>query len=681
MVVRYKCLNKHALACAALCASAQLFATHAYAAGDDYLDMDIELLLQVPVTGATLRDESLKTVPAAVTVFTRDQLDRLGMDYIYELIGLVTSYQFDRGADNGVNYTMSARGRRNGSQAREVLIVMDGRILTNPRTGSADISLPFIPLEQIERVEVIRGPGSAIYGSSAFSGVINIISRTGKNAAKVELGSDNRRSASLMLTQSIGDWSANLYARAYSDAGQSFAVSDTFTREPITTRDPRDTIDIDLGLKRNETQVRLGYHRTASDDFYMLENTKNGFNSFSVWLQQISIEQGLHLWNGVNTKIFLGYLANEQHLNVPVLGAGALANISKPSSSDPLLSMGTLAGESYNLRVTNDWEPTEHSNALIGLEWKKENESVAEIKNNFDLGQLAQKQIPINYYGDFSHSTPLGRMNAYESTGLFGQYQHDLGERTGLTLGARYDKYNDFGDHTSPRLAVVHQLTKNQTLKLLYGEAYRAPSLAETGVINNPILLGNPNLRYEVVKTWDLIWMANWNNTAVSVSGFSNHYEDPIVAGFIGSARTFVNGSDETSRGLAFSLRQSITQHWSLRATYTDFLSLPPSAFREADELASAEINFNHGAWNWNLLGYFQDERYTLGAANSKNKLDDFWVINSKLRYRFERGYNLSLQIKNITDLDFSTPAQGVNLPEGVPNRGRELSVVFEFPL
>lgn len=682
MFIKRKCFRKHRLACAMLCACAQILCAKVFAADSVYLDMDIEQLLQIPVTGATLRDESLKTVPAAVTLFTHDQLEKLGMDYLYELIGLVTSFQFDRGADNANNYTMSSRGRRNGSQAREILVVMDGRMLATPRTGSTDVSLPYIPLEQIERVEIIRGPGSAIYGSSAFSGIINIITRSDQNSARVELGSDNRRSARVMLAKPLGDWTANLYARFYRDDGQSYRIKNTFTKVPFNTYDPRETIDFDLGIKHDETQIHLAYHNTAGEDFYTIENTNDDFNSTNISLKQFSIEQGVHVWDDVNTRVYLGYLRNDQHLNVTVAGVGALAAISQPSSNEPLLTHGLLTGESYNLRVTNDWKLADKANALIGVEWKKEEETTASIENNYDLGQLVRREFPINYYGDFAHVTPLGRMDSFEAAGVFGQYQRNLGENTGLTMGARYDKYTDFGGHFSPRLGVVHQLTEQQTLKLLYGEAFRAPSLSETGVLNNPLIVGNPNLNYEVVKTWDLIWMGHWNNTAYSVGAFHNDYKDGIVAGAIGTTRTFVNSPvDETSHGLAFSVRQSLTQHWSLRATYTDFLRLPSSAFREADQLASAEINFNQGPWNWNLLGYFQGERYALGAGNSKNRLDDFWIINSKLRYRFEHDYNLSLQIKNIANLDYATPAQGVSLPEGVPNRGREISLVFEFPL
>ena len=646
---------------------------------DSYLAMDLEQLLLVPVTGSTLSEESIITVPASVSIFTHDQIENLGVDYLYELLSLAPGFQFDRGADSGVNYTFSARGRRNGSQAREVLVIVDGVAVTNPRTGSADVTLPLIPLDQIERVEIMRGPGSAIYGSSAFSGVINILTRKGKNSVKLDVGNDNRRGLSVMLAQPLGDWSINFYARAYSDSGQRYWVQDTFTKLPLRTTDPRETVDMDFSIAKPDTKIHFAYHHIASDDFFAIENTLNDFVSTSASFKQFNLEQNLHLWEGVTTKAHLNYVAVDQYLNVPVIGAGVLSQISAPSSDEPLLGKGFLAGDSYNAGITNNWNIGEKANALIGVEWKQERETDAYIKNNYDLDQFAQRQFPINYYGDFNHTTKLGREDTYRSVGIYGQYQRNLSEKTNLTAGLRYDEYDQFGSHFSPRLGLVHLLSASQTIKILYGEAYRAPSLSETGIINNPLFVGNPNLGYESVRTWDLLWIGTWGNTIVSTGVFKNNYTDAIVAGFSGTSRTFVNGGDESSDGYMLGAKYFLTTEWSLRTIYTEFTHLPDSAFREAKRLASIELNFNHARWNWNLVSSYQSERYTLGTNNSFQTLDNIWLVNSKLRYTFANEHSVSLQFKNLTDLNYTTPAQGTSIPQGVPNRGREISLAVEW--
>lgn len=663
---------------------ASLIASAARADGD-FLNMELEELLQVPVTGSTLSNESLRTVPAAVTVFTRDQLDRLGFDYVYELLSLVPGYQNTRGAENAYQYSFSARGRRSSGQAREVLVVIDGRMMANPRSGAVDTTYPFIPLEQIERVEVIRGPGSAIYGSSAFNGVINIITRTGDTNARVELGSDDRRMFSTSASGRLGEgpdgWNGNLYARLYSDDGQSYQVLDTSSRLPITTSDSRQTLDLDTSLIRGDTKIRASFHRNRAQKFYVIENTENDFNRTEHSLQQVSLEQRLPIVDGVNTQFYAGYLVGMQDLHILLASAALVGPVSNPRVNEPLLGIGKIRGENINIRLTNDWVIDNNTNALWGLEWKREEDAYSDTYNNYDLLQFLAGKYPVTYYGNFDHSAPLSRGDMFEAAGIYGQYQRDLWDGTRLTLGARYDYHQQRGEHVSPRLGLVHQMNDIHSVKLLYGEAFRAPSLGETGVINNPLIVGNPKLDFELVRTWDLIWMANWNLTSISLGAFRNDYRDPIIAGLIGTTRTYVNGGEEHSDGIEFEVQQNVTRNWFMRVTYTDFLSLPDSAFREAQQLAGLELNYNEGRWNWNLAAWHQSERQSPGLGGTRNTLDSYWVLNSKLRYKLSQSVTLNVQCKNLADEQYNTPAQGVNLPQGAPNRQRELSFKVEWSL
>ncbi|MBU4328708.1 MAG: TonB-dependent receptor plug domain-containing protein, partial [Proteobacteria bacterium] len=149
---------------------------------DNPFAMSLEQLMQVEITGATRTEKSLKNVPAAVTVFTREEISRLGMDYLHELLNLVPGYQSQRHSDMSTGSNYSSRGRRQGANSREVLLLLDGRPMNDPRTGGP-ISGKRVPLGKIDRVEIIRGPGSAIYGSNAFTGVINIITVKNENQA------------------------------------------------------------------------------------------------------------------------------------------------------------------------------------------------------------------------------------------------------------------------------------------------------------------------------------------------------------------------------------------------------------------------------------------------------------------------------------------------------------------
>ena len=657
-----------------------LLASPGNAADDDlaYFDLTLEQLLDVPVTGSTLTKESLKTVPAAVSVFTHEQIERMGVDYLYELLNLVPGFQFNRNAGSGLAYTYSARGRRSTQQSLEVLLLIDGHVVNDPRAGSPDITLPLYPLAQVERLEIIRGPGSAIYGSSAFNGVINIITRKQQKTIALGYGSQQRRQFESLWSGQVGDWALDGFIHAYQDKGDDYVIADSFNRLPLATRDPRRQLAADLALSRAQTNIHLSYNGTDTADFYLSDNTGNGYNANDRELVHLAVDQGLTWLPNTQSKLAVSYQRFIYDFNLYLTGPGALAGVSSPISLEPFKGDARLAGDSWRLTFSNDWSIAVDSSAQWGLQWARHEETNARARTNFNLEQLTKGQFPIAYYGDAGEVFPLGTEDSQDNIGIYVQYLRNLRPSTRLTLGGRYDEYPDITSRFSPRLGVVEQLNKTYSLKLLYGEAFRAPTLTETGLLNNPLLFGNPDLTHEIVKTWDLILMGNWQSTSLSLGLFQNRYEKPIGTAFSGNARTYENGDKEQGQGLELEWIQELTSDWSLRASYTR-MDLPDSAFREADRLGAIEINYSAERWNWNLTGFYQDQRQTLITNTRWQTLDSFWVFSSKWRYEFSPRYELNVYLKNLTDEDYATPSQGLGKPEGIPNRGRELMAEIQW--
>lgn len=640
-----------------------------------YLELNLEQLLNVPVTGSTLTEESLKTVPAAVSVFTHEQIERLGVDYLYELLNLVPGFQFNRNASNGVAYTYSARGRRSTQQSLEVLLLIDGHVVNDPRAGSPDITLPLYPLARVERLEVIRGPGSAIYGSSAFNGVINIVTRKRQKSLALAYGSQQHRQVQSLWAGQMGDWRLDGFLHADKDRGDDYILRDSFNGQPLSTRDPHQQFGVDLALSRAQTHIHINYNQLGTEDFYQSENTGNGFNANKRELLHLAVDQELAWSPHTQSKVSLSYQKFTYDFDLYLTGPGQLLGVSNPGSAEPFRGDARLAGDSWRFTFTNDWRIDDQSSTQWGLQWARHEETEASALGNFDLIQLSQGQRPITFYGDEGRVFPIGTEDSQSNLGVYLQYLRNLRESTRLTLGGRYDDYADLSGRFSPRLALVEQLSPIYSLKLLYGEAFRAPTLAEIGLINNPVLLGNADLSHEIVKTWDLILMGHWKATNLSLGVFENHYEHPIETIFIGAtARTYRNGPKENSRGVELEWVQTLSAHWSLRSTYT-YMDLPESAFREAPQMASLEVNYATGKWNWNLLGFYQDERQTPVSATRAQTLDSFWMFNTRWRYQVSADYTLELNIKNLANSDYPTPSQSQRQPEGVPNRGRELNI------
>ncbi len=145
---------------------------------DDLFSLTLAELTRVTITTSTLHDETLHSTPSSISVITSQDIDRLGVFRLEQLMNYIPGFQAYRTDQLGLQTTFSSRGRRLGSAGREVLILLNGLRLNGGWAGGmADIDT-YISLENIEQVEFIRGAGSAIYGSNAFLGTINIITKS-----------------------------------------------------------------------------------------------------------------------------------------------------------------------------------------------------------------------------------------------------------------------------------------------------------------------------------------------------------------------------------------------------------------------------------------------------------------------------------------------------------------------
>ena len=187
-------------------------------------DLTLDELMKLTITGSTLHPELITTVPAAVTVYSHEQINRMGVDYLHELIAMVPGHQVRRGESGGISYTYSARDPSSTSFARKIVLLIDGRLINDPNSGASNYTLKLIPVEFIERVEFVRGPGSVIHGANAFTSVINITSRKDQNKLSVGLGSNSLKEASLFANKRWEGGQFDIFAYTEDDPGQDYTV-------------------------------------------------------------------------------------------------------------------------------------------------------------------------------------------------------------------------------------------------------------------------------------------------------------------------------------------------------------------------------------------------------------------------------------------------------------------------
>jgi len=653
---------------------------------NDFLSMSLEELLQVEITSSTLTPESLKTVPNSVTVFTHEEIKRLGLDKLGELMNLVPGFQSYQSSGSSLEMPSSSRGRRIGSATSEILVLIDGQRFDSPRTSGSSILAPTYPLKYIEKVEFIRGPGAAVYGSNAMMGLINITTRSNVNQLSLSYGSFNSKQIYAQTSTQLGDMQMDIFGHFESDDGDTYNLQDTFSAARINTDDPLKIADLNVKLLWSETQINIRHNYFKVENFYELSNLSNNFNQRDGQITSISLNHQFD-WQQVSSYFWLSYnhvnaIVDSQLTPTNVFTGPPFPFISDPVSPDALF----ISAEFNNYTESraqwhNDWHISDTRGLQFGFELRQINAPEAITSNNFDLRDFANGVSPVRYYGALLPTTPVQAESERKIIGVYTQYQQQFFNSTHLTLGLRYDDFSDIDSQVSPRLGLVHEVNSHHSVKLLYGEAFRAPSESELNLLNNPVILGNPNLKPETVKSWDLIWIGQWISTGFSIGYFESHFKDSIVQTDIGNnTLQYTNTDQSPTKGLEFEISQELNKHWLLRASFTHIREKPDLSFREASNKGSLMINYQQTRWNANLVSSYIDKR-EMSTNNNIVTLDDYWLLFGKLQYNITAQFETFIQAKNLLDEDYLTPTIGSNLSEGVPNRGRELlmGIIWKF--
>ena len=673
------------------------------AVSGDLFNLPIEQLMQLEVASATLSNESLIDVPSSVAVFNRDELQKLGLDNLDELLNFVTGMQSARSDRDAKFSKVSARGRASGSGGGEILILLNGQRINSEYSGANDYTFPLIPLAIAEKIEFIKGPGSSIYGSNAFLGVINIITITdSKPQLAVEAGNLGSKKLTASAGFSEGEFSLQSIVTYAKDDGDTYHQQlDSFNpniQHEIT--DPIEHHEVLLNFAYDKSSLQFIFSEQESSDYYVQGIIGKDFNKAQNKSIFVTFNQQIEWSDKLTTDVWLDYRDNQSDLNIVGLPENIFAPISTPSSTEALLAKSPIHEIAKGLRINNFYQYNDKVRLSLGFEHRtsKLNEDHYSANYNYNKcilsvecmrylgsgGQLQPSEHPnIEYYGDtFEGKVQFTSVTERDINGAFIQAQIKSSEATQITLGARYDNYSDIGNNISPRASIVHNLNDKLTFKLNYGEAYRAPQFNELGLINNPLIRGNENLKPEVVKSFDFISLLQFEKWTASATFFQHKIEDAILADTIDSALVLSNQSqDTTTRGLEAEITYIPTEYFYLKAGLTHLFDKGDDQFKESDNLLFIITNYQYELWNINFSANYHDEKQTVmyQQPGQYTTLDAYWIANSKISYQIDNSCKLFFKAKNLFDKDYSTPAIGNRAYNGVPNRGRQWSIGAEF--
>jgi outer membrane receptor for ferrienterochelin and colicins len=515
----------------------------------DLLDMSIEDLMSVEIDsvyGASGFKQKVTEAPASVTIITSEEIQKFGYRTLADILRNVRGFY----VSNDRNYSyLGVRGYGlPGDYNSRITLMIDGHRLNDNIYDAALLGTEFpIDVDLIDRVEVIRGPNSSLYVASAFLGVINVITKRGRDLPKVSVAGEAASYGTYEGRVSYGNKFANglelLFSGTFYD---SHGQDQLFFKE-------FDNPSTNNGIALN----------ADGDEFHqVLANVSWG--NFTLHGVFGSREKGIPtapfgtVFNvtGTHTIDARGYLDLQYDRK---LGRGW--SLSNRLYYDQYNNDGTYV---YDLSASGGPSRVLNKNFAHGKWWGDEEALSKQIfetqrfsagfeyRDNFQQDQGNYDLQPfVQYFSD------------YRSSAIFSIYAQDeihLRKNLVLNLGLRYDHYSTFGGTTNPRAGLIYSPWGKTTFKFLYGQSFRAPNFFELfyAVPGNE---ANPSLRPETVKTMELIWEQYFaNHFRMTVSGFYYPIRNLIseqVDPATGNA-FFTNAGSLELRGLDFELKRKL---------------------------------------------------------------------------------------------------------------------------
>jgi vitamin B12 transporter len=574
------------------------------------------------VVTATRSAKTLGEQLASVTVFNRQQIEQSQATTLPEL--LRTAAGVNIVSYGGLGQTASVFLR--GTNSDHVLVLIDGVKIGSATLGTAP--LQDIPLNQVERVEIVRGPRSSLYGSEAIGGVIQIFTRRGKHQpqanSSVGFGSHSTYQASAGASgQDKTRWinfQADYLRSKGTNACQSGVNAGCFAEEP-----DRD------GYHNTSLTFRLGetINQRLSAEIYALRQHGNTQYD-SMGNNELDFTQQLY---GLKTNV----VANDNWL----------MNFNLSQQQDEQNNVGhEIPDAFYNTKRTafdwqNQWTLSPTQSVIFGYNYQKE-----------------QLDSSLAYTG-----------TQRDNHALFAEYQRQLGAFDVL-LGVRRDDNQQFGKHLTGNAALGYTLSKATKLFLSYGTAFKAPSFNQLYYpgIGGFQAYGNPDLNPETSKSWELGLNSNYKQFNWGVNLYQTKVTD-LIGGYPAQ-----NINKARIKGAEFLLNINLDR-WTLQSNIswlnpknTDTDKLLPRRAEQVANLALSRL-FHFGSVTAELSA--QSQRYDDVANNTA--LGGYGVLNLRSEYRFTKNWLLRARIDNAFDKTYETVKY-----YAMPGRSFMLQVVFE---
>lgn len=622
--------------------------TNAYAQelaiSDDYSEFDLSYLMNATVTSSSGRDQNMMTVSNAMTVITKEDIERSGARELAELFYKVPGMQVRR--YNAHEYGVGVRSAGTLLQSK-LLVLIDGVIVFNPAfSGTRWADIP-VSLEEIERIEIIRGPGGVLYSSNAVLGVINIITKgvdSDDTYIRQVVGTQGYSRSSVGI--SVPDMKSTLIkSRVYyafdTDDGLEHKAKGGHINDNIERHNAGAVIEIDTGDTSNlVSHIKYAHSENMSRGLFGVANTYKQIDDRFVF----STKYDNHLADNYDYDLQFFYAFND------------LSGLAVKDNDINMFDLKTQHNFYYNKHVIslgaeilrNYWEP---SDQLLGT-----------AANNSPRQTLWS---------------------------LFAQDEYNVNERLIATVGLRADKNSNVIEHDwqlQPRLALTYLFNENHSLRTAFSRTHRQPSMGEREMeapMSSMVTYeGSYDLKEEKFTTAELGYSGLLldEKMQLNLDAYYTHIDDMVIShnNFVNIPTTLLvtNNGDMNTYGFEMFVSYKLTDKVLLYSDYSYIGNDARSKFTSSNvetkvnqtskHMLGFGTRLSYGKLNVDLYAKWIDghkeeaypyAEYLYGANILKSdpnvKVDSFFKSNIRISYDFlfaDNDAQIELIINDVFD-------------------------------
>ncbi len=622
------------------------------------------------VYGAAKYDQKVHQAPAAVTIITADQIKKYGYRNFAQILdsvpGLFTT--------NDRNYGyLGIRGfNRPGDYNSRVLLLIDNHRINDAvfDQGGVGTDTP-VDVDLIDRIEIIKGPASSLYGTNAFFGVVNVITKRGRDIKGVELsgeassfntyrsrltyGNKFSNGAEVLVSGSLSDSQGHreLFFPAFNDPATNNGMAQHLDRDQINYLTGKVTVH-DFTLTGGWI-ARKKHIPTASFGTVFNDPRSNTLDD-RLYLD-LSYQHEFANQLSVKTRLYYDHYYFRQNLPLDATGTGL------PPFT---LNRDSTQTNWWGAELTATKRLFDRHKVTIGSEYR---DQFKQDQSNAD------QDPPATYLDDKRRSSFIAG---------YIQDEWSITDQLILNAGLRHDRYSTFGGTTNPRASLIYTW-HNTTAKLIYGQAFRAPNPYEQFYVTAATFKANPNLQPERIKTYEFVlehYLGNHLRAMGSlyqynIKGLISQITDPADGLLV-----YTNAEDIKARGAEVTLEGKWSSGVEGRVSYavqetrddrTDMkLSNSPQHL--------AKMNLIVPFWQDKVFGSLE-ARYTSSRLTLLgNSTSPFYVINTALfSHNIIKGWELAAHLNNLLNQKYAYPGGGEHRQDLIDQDGRTFWVKLKY--